>query len=200
MSSAKDNIRKTLIKTGRRLVKEKGAEFLTARKLSDASGFSIGTIYNQFGTMDGFIMEQNRLTMDELLSYMREIFADDDAYQMLNRYLDTFVAFVLANQNLWFLLYNFHLNAVYKKLPKDYLRKMVEVTSIWQPYFDKVYPNLRPKERQLSLHVLWLALFSVSSFLTTQALDNFSRVNRKNLCKLLLNTYLAGLTVLNEER
>ena len=200
MITAKDNIRKLLIKTGRRLVKEKGAEFLTARKLSEASGYSVGTIYNQFGTMDCFVMEQNRLTMDELLKHMRGIFAEGDAYLMLNRYLDMFVAFVLANPNLWFLLYNFHLNAVYKKLPKDYLRKMVEVTSVWQPYFDKVYPNLRPKERQLALHVLWLALFSVSSFLTTQVLDNFSRVNKKNLCKLLLNTYLAGLTVLNEER
>lgn len=200
MFSTKDNIRKVLIKTGRRLVKEKGAAYLTARKLSDASGYSIGTIYNQYGTMDNFIMEQNRLTMNELLQRMRDIFAEDNAYLMLNRYLDTFVAFVLANQNLWFLLYNFHLNAVYQTLPKDYLRKMVEVTSIWQPYFDKVYPNLLPKERKLSLHVLWLAIFSVSSFLTTQALDNFSRVNKKNLCKLLLNTYLAGLTVLNEGR
>ena len=200
MISTKDNIRKVLIKTGRKLVKEKGAAYLTARKLSDASGYSIGTIYNQFGTMDRFIMEQNRITMDELLKYMRDIFEEDDAYLMLNRYLDTFVAFVLANQNLWFLLYNFHLNAVYTQLPKDYLRKMVEVTALWQPYFDKVYPNLQPKERQLSLRVLWLALFSVSSFLTTQALDSFSRVNRKNLCKLLLNTYMAGLTVLNEDR
>ena len=200
MINTKDNIRKVLIKTGRRLVKEKGAAFLTARKLSDASGYSIGTIYNQYGTMDSFVMEQNSITMDELLQYMRNIFAEDDPYLMLNRYLDTFVSFVLANKNLWFLLYNFHLNAVYQKLPKDYLRKMLEVTALWQPYFDKVYPNLLPKERKLSLHVLWLALFSVSSFLTTEALDNFSRVNRKNLCKLLLNTYLAGLTVLNEGR
>ena len=42
MIMIKDNIRKILIKTGRRLVKEKGAEYLTARKLSDASGYSVG--------------------------------------------------------------------------------------------------------------------------------------------------------------
>ena len=200
MISTKDNIRKVLIKTGRRLVKEKGASFLTARKLSDASGYSIGTIYNQYGTMDGFIMEQNKITMDELLQYMRNIFVESDPYLMLNRYLDTFVSFVMANKNLWFLLYNFHLNAIYKKLPKDYLRKLIAITSLWQPFFNEVYPNLLPKERRLSLSVLWVALFSVSSFLTTEALDNFSKVNRKNLCKLLLNTYLAGLTVLNEGR
>lgn len=198
MITAKDKVRKVLIDTGRELVRKNGAKALTARKLSDASGYSVGTIYNQFGTMDNFILEQNKITIEELLHYMREIFKDDDAYRMLNRYLDAFVAFVMVNPNLWFLLYDFHLNAEYKSLPKSYLRKLVEVTTIWQPFFDKVYPNLRPKERQLSLHVLWLALFSVSSFLTTKVLDNFSRVNKKNLCKLLLNTYLAGLTVLNE--
>ena len=44
--NAKDNVRQRLLDTGRRLVTEKGAEYLTARKLSEASGCSIGTIYN----------------------------------------------------------------------------------------------------------------------------------------------------------
>ena len=48
--NAKDNVRRLLLDTGRRLVTEKGAEYLTARKLSEASGCSIGTIYNQFKT------------------------------------------------------------------------------------------------------------------------------------------------------
>ena len=42
--NAKDNVRRRLLDTGRRLVTEKGAEYLTARKLSEASGCSIGTI------------------------------------------------------------------------------------------------------------------------------------------------------------
>ena len=54
--NAKDNVRRLLLDTGRRLVTEKGAEYLTARKLSEASGCSIGTIYNQFAKMDDFIV------------------------------------------------------------------------------------------------------------------------------------------------
>ena len=48
MTDKKDNIRAALLAKGRELVSEKGPEFLTARKLSEASGYSVGTIYNQF--------------------------------------------------------------------------------------------------------------------------------------------------------
>lgn len=196
MTNTKDNIRKILVARGRQLVQDKGADYLTARKLAEASGYLVGTIYNQFGTMDNFVLEQNKQTLDELIRFMMRTPKGESSYQMLNRYLDAFVAFVLANRNLWFLLYNFHLHAEYGKLPKLYLRKLISVTKIWEPAFDKVYATLAVKERQLARQVLWLTLFSMSSFLTTNALDNFSKINKKSLCKLLLNTYMAGLTVL----
>ena len=188
MTNTKDNIRKILVARGRQLVQDKGADYLTARKLAEASGYSVGTIYNQFGTMDNFVLEQNKQTLDELIRFMMRTPKGESSYQMLNRYLDAFVAFVLANRNLWFLLYNFHLHAEYGKLPKLYLRKLISVTKIWEPAFDKVYATLAVKERQLARQVLWLTLFSMSSFLTTNALDNFSKINKKSLCKLLLTT------------
>lgn len=196
MTNTKDNIRKILVTKGRRLVQDKGADYLTARKLAEASGYSVGTIYNQFGTMDNFVLEQNKQTLDELIEFMQRTPKGESSYHMLNRYLDAFVSFVMANSNLWFLLYNFHLHSEYGKLPKLYLRKLVAVTKIWEPAFNRVYAGLAVKERQLARQVLWLTLFSMSSFLTTNALDNFSKINKKSLCKLLLNTYMAGLTVL----
>ena len=48
----KAEVRKHLLETGRNLVADFGAEFLTARKLSEASRCSVGTIYNQFGNIE----------------------------------------------------------------------------------------------------------------------------------------------------
>ena len=59
MQNIKEEIHQKLLGAGRNLVKDKGQEFLTARKLSEASGCSIGTIYNQFSSMDDFVAEQN---------------------------------------------------------------------------------------------------------------------------------------------
>lgn len=196
---AKDNIREILILKGRALVRDYGAEFLTARKLAEASGYSVGTIYNQFANMDNFVMTLNMQTLDELHDYLLKLTPDSNAYKSLNRYLDGFVTFVLANQNLWFLLFNFHLRCPIKRLVRQYVYRLVLIMQIWEPCFEEVFKNLKPKERRLSMQVLWLAVFSMSSFLTTPILDRFGKINKKTVCKLLLNTYLAGLASLEKD-
>ena len=198
MTETKDKIHETLIIKGRDLVRRKGAEFLTARKLSEATGYSVGTIYNQFANMDKFIMEQNMLTLDELYLVLKKLLPDTNAYKNLNRYIDAFVAFVLSQPNLWFLLYNFHICSKYENFPPIYLRKLLRLTNLWRKEFNAVFAELSPAERKDSLQVLWLSMFSLSSFLTLNGLDKMSKVNKKNICKLLLNTYLAGLSVLNK--
>lgn len=198
MTETKDKIHETLIIKGRDLVRRKGAEFLTARKLSEATGYSVGTIYNQFANMDKFIMEQNMLTLDELYLVLKKLLPDTNAYKNLNRYIDAFVAFVLSQSNLWFLLYNFHICSKYENFPPIYLRKLLRLTNLWRKEFNAVFAELSPAERKVSLQVLWLSMFSLSSFLTLNGLDKMSKVNKKNICKLLLNTYLAGLSVLNK--
>ena len=198
MTETKDKIHETLIIKGRDLVRRKGAEFLTARKLSEATGYSVGTIYNQFANMDKFIMEQNILTLDELYLVLKKLLPDTNPYKNLNRYIDAFVAFVLSQPNLWFLLYNFHICSKYENFPPIYLRKLLRLTNLWRKEFNAVFAELSPAERKVSLQVLWLSMFSLSSFLTLNGLDKMSKVNKKNICKLLLNTYLAGLSVLNK--
>lgn len=195
----KDNIREYLLAKGRELVVSQGASFLTARKLAEASGCSVGTIYNQFANMDNFIMAENLQTLDALAGSLRKLSPDSSAYKTLNRYLDGFVRFVLGNRNLWFMLYHFHLQASVKRLPRAYLRRLVRVIEIWRPAFEEVFKDIRPRERRLSMQVLWLSLFSVSSFLTTRVLDDMNSVSKKTICKLLLNTYLAGLTALKKD-
>ncbi len=198
MTETKDKIHDALIKKGRDLVRRKGAEFLTARKLSEATGYSVGTIYNQFANMDKFVLEQNMLTLDELYLVLKKLLPDTNPYKNLNRYIDAFVAFVLSQPNLWFLLFNFHICSKYENFPPIYLRKLLRITNLWRKEFNAVFAKLSPAERKVSLQVLWLSMFSLSSFLTLNGLDKMSKVNKKNICKLLLNTYLAGLSVLKK--
>lgn len=198
MTETKDKIHDALIKKGRDLVRRKGAEFLTARKLSEATGYSVGTIYNQFANMDKFVLEQNMLTLDELYLVLKKLLPDTNPYKNLNRYIDAFVAFVLSQPNLWFLLFNFHISSKYENFPPIYLRKLLRITNLWRKEFNAVFAKLSPAERKVSLQVLWLSMFSLSSFLTLNGLDKMSKVNKKNICKLLLNTYLAGLSVLKK--
>ena len=194
----KDDIQNLLIHIGRKIVKEKGASALTARKLSEASDCSVGAIYNQFSNMDNYVLVQNYITLDELSEKLQTVEKTDNPFVDMNNLLQNFVTFVLENNNLWFMLYNYHLTSK-RRFSFYYLRKVASLIKIVNEYIEKIVPKMDAPERLLSAQVLWLTLLSVSSFLTNDSLNGLSKVNKTTLCRILLDTYLAGLTVLENK-
>ncbi|MBQ8436844.1 MAG: TetR/AcrR family transcriptional regulator [Alphaproteobacteria bacterium] len=193
----KAEVRELLLQTGRKLVADWGAEFLTARKLSEASGCSVGTIYNQFGNMDNFVMEQNIITINELSGVLQQLLDGSDFYRRLNRYVEVYVDWISKHKNLWLLLYDFHLRNDNVNLPKEYKRIFLKICKKPEQDFDVMFRRLSAKERRAARLVLLTAVFSTSSFLLRQTTG---KISKKNVCKLLVNTYLAGLEVLKRVR
>lgn len=186
-------IREALLKTGRQLVVEKGAAFLTARKLSEASNASVGTIYNTFATMDEFVAAENMQTLDELYAMLGSVMPEANPYVNINRYADVFSAFVCANRNLWILLYREHLFNAAAPRPKGYQRRICRIEVLIARQVEAMFGTLSKGERRAAIQVLGLALFALSGFLVTEPTDKMRKLDKSNICKLLLNTYLAGL-------
>lgn len=195
----KDNIQNLLLETGRKIVQEKGTEALTVRKLSEASGCSVGAIYNQFSNMDNFVVIQNYMTLDALAGCLEKVQKTGDAFADMNAFLHEFVNFVIENKNLWFMLHSFHLRNNNRTFSYFYLRKVVKITGLINKLLIQLVPNMERPERILSSQILWLTLFALSSFLTKDILDSFTKVNKETICQLMFNTYVAGLTVLEKK-
>ena len=195
----KDNIQNLLLETGRKIVQEKGTEALTVRKLSEASGCSVGAIYNQFSNMDNFVVIQNYMTLDALAGCLEKVQKTGDAFADMNAFLHEFVNFVIENKNLWFMLHSFHLRNNNRTFSYFYLRKVVKITGLINKLLIQLVPNMERPERILSSQILWLTLFALSSFLTKDILDSFTKVNKETICQLMFNTYVAGLTVLEQK-
>ena len=193
----KDNIQNLLINVGRKIVREKGTEALTVRKLSEASGCSVGAIYNQFSNMENFIVVQNYMTLDDLFKRLEKVKETENAYADMNALLQTFVDYVIENKNLWYLLYIFHLrhHRVYSLF---YMKKIVTIVGLIHKTLQKIVPNMERPERIVSSQVLWLTLFALSSFLSKNILDSLVKINKENICQILMNIYISGLTVLED--
>lgn len=194
---AKDNIQENLIQTGRQIIEEKGVEFLTARKLSEASGYSVGTIYNQFTNMDNFILIQNYLTLDALYNRLKDV-QDEFAYDRLNNYVSVFVKFVMDNRNFWFVVYKFHLNQSERSFSITYLRRISKMIMFIKKAFKDLYPELNNVKGHACVQVLWITLFALSSLLTTNSLNTYSKIDETKICSFLLNTYLTGIKFLEK--
>ena len=196
----REQVRQSLLKIGRRLVIDKGAEFLTARKLSQASNTSIGLIYNTFGTMDSFIADINTQTMDEIYNELNTIVKEDNPYITLNRYADVFTSFVLNNRNLWMLLHKDLLANTETKLVNAYRKRIFKFEKLIEIQLIKMFGNLNYAERQITTQVLGLAIFALSGFVAAGKNTTLRKINKNNLCKLLLNTYLSGLANLKKNK
>ncbi len=194
----KEKVRAGLMETGRRLVVEKGVDFLTARKLSEASGVSVGTIYNLFATMEQFIEAQNMQTLDEVFELMSMVIEDANPYINISRYVDAFSGFVLNNGNLWQLLFRDHLFRTQAGRSFAYSRKIKRIEKLIDRQLEKMFDRLSYKERRLSAKVLEMSLFALSGFLAGNVWDDLRDVNKRNISGLLLNTYLAGLATLKK--
>ena len=194
---SKEEIRLDLIVKSREIIKEKGIENLTARKLADYSGYVVGTIYNRFKSMDELVMWENCLTMDELFEELKKTEMTSDAYINLNRLLDKFVGYVLNNKNLWFTLYNFHFKNVVDEFQIFYLRRIIKIIQLLENNLSKLFVGVLSGERKVATEVLYISLFALSSMLTTD--KEFERLEKKYVVKVMFNTYLAGVSCLKEK-
>ena len=192
----REQVRDALLKTGRKLVIDKGPEFLTARKLSEASNTSVGTIYNTFATMEDFICAENVITLKELTTALKVIIPEENPYVNLNRYADVFSSFVCNNRNLWMLLYREQLVAPIGGKVQAYKQQICRMETLIDKQAQVMFERLNKAERRAALRVLEMALFAISGFLTGESTKRIRGVNKDNICKLLLNTYLAGLASL----
>jgi len=196
MLKPKEEIKLDLVVKARELLKNKGSEFLTARKLADYSGYSVGTIYNQFKSMDNLFMWENCQTLDELYEKLRLVEFGSDAYRNLNQLLDKFVEFVLENKSLWFALYRFHFTSTSINYEPFYLRRIIKIVQLLEHNVHKLFVKISDKERIVSTEVLFTTIFSLSSLLTTE--KEFVRLEKKYVVKILFNTYLAGMSFLKK--
>lgn len=193
----REQVRQSLLKIGRRLVVEKGADFLTARKLSEAANASIGIIYNTFSNMDNFIAAQNLQTLDELYLQLTAIIPEKNPYININRYAEVFGNFVLNNRNLWMLLYKEQLFLKTGCLSHQYRRSICRFEKLLSAQLVQMFGGLSKAERKISIQVLGLSLFAISGFMAAEG-KKIRKVNKNNLCLLMLNTYLAGLQLLKK--
>ena len=195
----KSQVRANLLEIGRKLVVEKTADFLTARKLSEFSNCSVGTIYNQFASMDELILEINLKTLDDFYVVLQKILLDSSPYVNINRYVDVFSSFVISNSNLWILLFNSHLNNQVA-LPFYYRKTVKRIEKLFASQLSLMFGEMKYAEKKMASQVLEMSIFSLSGFIATKSYNNLKNLDEKNICKLLLNTYLAGLASLGRVR
>jgi AcrR family transcriptional regulator len=121
-------LRELIVAEGHRQIAEVGFARFSAREVAKAIGYSIGTLYNVFGSYDQLMLAINGRTLDLWLADLEAHLAgrsDDRLRAAIEAYFD----FALGHRNAWTALYDFRLPEN-ETMPEDYRRKVTAITEV----------------------------------------------------------------------
>lgn len=121
-------LRKMIVAEGHRHITEVGFARFSAREVAKRIGYSIGTLYNVFGSYDQLILAINGKTLDLWLHDL-EAHLEGRAAGRLRAAIDAYFDFALSHHNAWAALYEFRLSDQ-EVMPEDYQGKVTAITEV----------------------------------------------------------------------
>ena len=133
-----------ILAEGHRLMAEVGYADFSAREVAKRIGYSIGTIYNVYGSHNRLVMAINSRTFTLWANMVRERLAEasKDRIAVL---VESYFAFSAANPNLWMAIYDHRLPSG-EVLPEAYRAQRGELTGIVEEEIRGVLPPGRGGE------------------------------------------------------
>jgi len=101
-------LRALLIAEGHGLLAEQGLARFSGREVAKRAGYSIGTIYNVFGSLDRLIVALNSHTFTLWAEFLR-VRLRHGGEDRIKSLVEAYFAFALAHPNLWSAIYDHRL-------------------------------------------------------------------------------------------
>lgn len=142
-------LERMIILEGHRQLAEVGFSRFSAREVAKRIGYSIGTIYNVFGTHDRLILAINTRTFRLWADHLRARLESTDA-DRIRTLVEGYFSFARENPNLWMAIYDHRLPPDVP-MPPEYDAERRELTEIVAQEIAAVLPEgERPEAPRLA--------------------------------------------------
>ena len=135
---SREQLEELILAEGHQLMAELGYARFSAREVAKRIGYSIGTIYNVFGSLDELLLAINSRTFTLWAAWLRDKLAvagEDRIAALVAGYFD----FAARNPHLWMAIYDHRLPPGVE-MPDDYRRKRAGLTGIVEEEIARVLP------------------------------------------------------------
>ena len=125
---SRPELRDLIIAEGHRHIAEAGFARFSAREVAKRVGYSIGTLYNVFGSYDQLLLAINGHTLDLWLADL-EAHLEGRTQDRLRAAIEAYFHFALTHRHAWAALYDFRLPET-EAMPEGYQRKVAAITAV----------------------------------------------------------------------
>lgn len=156
----KEELQTIILETAKDIVMKDGYRTLTARKLASQIGYTPGTLYNMYGSMDGIILAINAQTLDHMAQTLKDSLKNSqkDITENLKIMAHAYLNFARDHQALWLMVFD-HKMADGSESPL-WLKEKID--SLFKPLEDILKNAHADQERQrLIARTLWASVHGI---------------------------------------
>ena len=179
------------------IAEAEGWRGLTARKVAGRIGYSVGTLYNVFGTLDDLIIAVNGVTLDSLFEHLKAATGKtgaDTPEVALRALAAAYVAFIDRHPHLWDILFEHRLPPG-RTLPSWYDGKLAQLLGLLEEALAPLFDESERAERIRAARVLWCSMHGISSLARSGKLGIITGETVTSMSDQLIASYTAGLRV-----
>lgn len=125
---SREELRELILSEGHRQIAEVGFARFSAREVAKGVGYSIGTLYNVFGSYDQLILAINGRTLDMWFADLENRLDGLDR-DRLRAAIDAYFDFAIRHRHAWAALYDFRLPEE-TPMPEYYQAKVTAITDV----------------------------------------------------------------------
>ena len=170
-----------IIAEGHRLMAETGFAGFSAREVARRVGYSVGTIYNVFESLDQLLIAINGRTFELWTDYLRRR-VDDGGGDRIRSLVQAYFDFARQHPRLWMAIYDHRLPPGLAMPPED----MEKRRALTQIVFDEIARQLPRRSESEIEHLARSLIATVHGHCTYELNGSFALMGEKEPVELAL--------------
>lgn len=187
----KEELLQLIIDETRNLIASEGVSEFSIRNLSNAIGYTPGTIYQHFSSKHDLILEINMRTFDLLAEAMNAAKDLGAADKNLHNYAQIYSDFVYKNQNLWLAIFEYS-TAGEAEIPREYYSKIEQLICLIEHEIDAL-TNRDVLYVENEARLLWASVHSLCTLRVSGKLNMIFRQPFDQMIERMVDVHLTAI-------
>ena len=187
-----EELRALILNSTTELIETEGLSGLSAREIARRIGYSPGTLYNVFDSLDDLILTIEGRLLDQLDQSLKAVPDTNCPRQRLKNIAKSYLQFTHDNPKLWNLLFEHHMQAG-TEIPSWYQDKLENLLAEVERELGRLIPDAGAERVKRAARVLWAGVHGITSLSTTDKLSTVTTEAAAPLVEDLIDNYLDGI-------
>lgn len=188
--NTREEIKKMAVQAGLEILAESGLGGLSARKIADRIGYTVGTLYNVFDDIEDIVLYINAETVQEMHEKLATIASrKKNARQRVLDFAHCYGDYALTNAVRWSLL---HTHPRSTPLPGWFHASIQKIFALVEEPLSELTHGSR-KATQTAAKVLWAGLHGLCALSINQKLERLEAAPLRALIDNFVGNYLDGM-------